>query len=98
MGVGADLYMYVVVVQKFTFATSSPDEFLYYSVIRRMATEKIRYYNTIQQMSTVITLMSKRESENFQVSRKKIIPTKLGSKLKTVSSESNFENSRHFHV
>jgi len=29
MGVGAGLYMYVVVVQKFTFAISSPDEFLY---------------------------------------------------------------------
>jgi len=29
MGVGARLYMYVVVVQKFTFAISSPDEFLY---------------------------------------------------------------------
>jgi len=28
MGVGAGLYTYVVVVQKFTFATSSPDEFL----------------------------------------------------------------------
>ena len=28
MGVGAGLYMYVVVVQKFTFAISSPDEFL----------------------------------------------------------------------
>jgi len=26
--VGAGLYMYVVVVQKFTFAISSPDEFL----------------------------------------------------------------------
>jgi len=30
MGVGAGLYMYVVVVQKFTFAISSPDEFLYF--------------------------------------------------------------------
>jgi len=30
MGVGAGLYMYVVVVQKFTFAMSSPDEFLFY--------------------------------------------------------------------
>ena len=30
MGVGAGLYMYVVVVQKFTFAISSPDEFLSY--------------------------------------------------------------------
>jgi len=29
MGVGAGPYMYVVVVQKFTFAISSPDEFLY---------------------------------------------------------------------
>ena len=29
MGVGAGLYMYVVLVQKFTFAISSPDEFLY---------------------------------------------------------------------
>ena len=28
MGVGAGLYIYVVVVQKFTFAISSPDEFL----------------------------------------------------------------------
>jgi len=28
MGVGAGIYMYVVVVQKFTFAISSPDEFL----------------------------------------------------------------------
>jgi len=31
MGVGAGLYMYVVVVQKFTFAISSPDEFLFFS-------------------------------------------------------------------
>jgi len=30
MGVGAGPYMYVVVVQKFTFAISSPDEFLCY--------------------------------------------------------------------
>jgi len=28
MSVGAGLYMYVVVIQKFTFAISSPDEFL----------------------------------------------------------------------
>jgi len=28
MGIGTGLYMYVVVVQKFTFAISSPDEFL----------------------------------------------------------------------
>ena len=29
MGVGAGLYMYDVVVEKFTFAISSPDEFLF---------------------------------------------------------------------
>jgi len=29
MGVGAGLYMYDVVVKEFTFATSSPDEFLF---------------------------------------------------------------------
>jgi len=28
MGLGAGLYMYDVVVKKFTFAVSSPDEFL----------------------------------------------------------------------
>jgi len=28
MGVGSGLYMYNVVVKKFTFAISSPDEFL----------------------------------------------------------------------
>jgi len=33
MGVGAGLYVYVVVVQKFTFAISSPDEFLLVFVI-----------------------------------------------------------------
>jgi len=30
MGVGAGLYMYDVVAKKFTFAISSPDEFLSY--------------------------------------------------------------------
>ena len=30
MGVGAGLYMYDVVTKQFTFAISSPDEFLYY--------------------------------------------------------------------
>jgi len=34
MGVGTGLYMYVVIVQKFTFAISSPDEFL--SIISRV--------------------------------------------------------------
>jgi len=36
MGVGARLYMYVVVVQKFTFAISSPDELLFYRPVIRM--------------------------------------------------------------
>ena len=39
MGVGAGLYMYVVIVQKFTFAISSPDEFLYIYVSDIMFTD-----------------------------------------------------------
>jgi len=43
MGVGAGLYMYDVVVKKFTFAISSPDEFLsdfarFHFVIPRLTT------------------------------------------------------------
>jgi len=34
MGVGAGLYLYVVVVQKFTFAMSSPDKFLFYHTVK----------------------------------------------------------------
>jgi len=32
MGVGANLYMYDIVVKKLTFTISSPDEFLFSSV------------------------------------------------------------------
>jgi len=34
MGIGAGLYMCDVVVKKFTFAISSPDEFLYQKVAK----------------------------------------------------------------
>jgi len=37
MGVGAGLYMYVVVVQKFTFAISSSDEFLLVNVFAMLS-------------------------------------------------------------
>jgi len=45
MGVGAGLYMYVVVVRKFTFPISSPDEFLLYCChcMVNKASQKIRY-------------------------------------------------------
>ena len=48
MGVGAGLYMYVVVVQKFTFAISYPDEFLVsnHRVIHKSCT-KYRYWTTV---------------------------------------------------
>jgi len=36
MGVGAGLYMYNVVVTKFTFAVSSPDEFLLERVVQHI--------------------------------------------------------------
>jgi len=42
-------------------------------------------------MSTIVMLKSKSESENFLSELNKIIPTKLESKLKTVSSELNFK-------
>ena len=43
MGVCAGLYMYVVVVQKFTFAISSPDEFLCWDATCRSTTSPVRY-------------------------------------------------------
>jgi len=36
MGVGAGLYMYNVVVTKFTFAISSPEEFLLEGVVQHI--------------------------------------------------------------
>jgi len=36
MGVGAGLYMYDVVVKKFTFAISSPDEFLSFYILQTL--------------------------------------------------------------
>ena len=43
MGVGAGLYVYVVVVQKFTFAISSPDEFLFSFSMFVLYMTKLRY-------------------------------------------------------
>jgi len=40
MGVGAGLYMYVVVVHKFTFAISSPGEFLSFLVTPNLLTSR----------------------------------------------------------
>ena len=43
MGVGAGLSMYVVFVQKFTFAISSPDEFLFYLLrLRRYKAKRVK--------------------------------------------------------
>ena len=58
MGVGAGLYVYVVVVQKFTFAISSPDEFLSFAVnvneqrIIAFLTEKCCYLNLRSKVRT----------------------------------------------
>jgi len=47
MGVGAGLYMYDVVVKKFTFAISSPDEFLSVMVPSRMhAISKLCFHSS----------------------------------------------------
>jgi len=44
MGVGAGLYMYNVVVKKFTFAVSSPDEFLFHTKPRDWLGKRLRNY------------------------------------------------------
>ena len=41
MGVVAGLYMYVVVVQKFTFAISSPDEFLVFFLFNALLEDQV---------------------------------------------------------
>jgi len=51
MGVGVDLHMYDAVVKKFTFAISSPGEFLYILtalcfLCRRFISERERYVNS----------------------------------------------------
>ena len=45
MGEGTGLYLYVVVVQNFTFAISSPDEFLLQELIRRWDSERELLYD-----------------------------------------------------
>jgi len=57
MRVGAGLYMYVVVVQKFTFAISSPDEFLSYFAFT-FSGEKQRFHLVILNWisSTILTM------------------------------------------
>jgi len=47
MGVGAGLYMHDVVVKKFTFAISSPDEFFYTCIWSRLLTPRHKW-NIIQ--------------------------------------------------
>jgi len=54
MGVGAGLYMYVVVVQKFTFAISSPDEFLFkMAAVRHLGLSYEHVWTTHEDYSAV---------------------------------------------
>jgi len=53
MGIGAGLYMYDVVIEKFTFAIASPDEFLCkYTMVKipsnylLISQSKINYFNS----------------------------------------------------
>ena len=57
MGVGAGLYMYVVVVQKFTFANSSPDEFLSTVTI---VFSKLSLYTVFQERADMWTIKNPR--------------------------------------
>jgi len=66
MGVGAGLYMYVVVVQKFTFAISSPDEFLLFqedSALMHCA------YSTVQLLQSSWLIQHLSENVIFVFSR-----------------------------
>ena len=54
MGVGAGLSMYVVVVQMFTFAISSPDEFLLTAVISNLLTMHINLLVSKMLMTPII--------------------------------------------
>ena len=54
MGVGAGLYMYVVVVQKFTFAISSPDEFLLVKTrVNRLSVIRVLMWNFMSRSDSV---------------------------------------------
>jgi len=55
MGVGAGLSMYVVVVQKFTFAISSPDEFLFLHTSTFSAFQ-VSYKNALYKSTVIIIL------------------------------------------
>jgi len=58
MGVGAGLYMYVVVVQKFTFAISSPDEFLFnvatVNIFSSVDQDNAKFTGRIQNISVIV--------------------------------------------
>jgi len=51
MGVGAGLSVYVVVVQKFTFAISSPDEFLFSLLSTKHGGGKVKNSSKIVELS-----------------------------------------------
>ena len=67
MGVGAGLSMYVVVVQKFTFAISSPDEFLlrYWRYINLLITYLLKPTVNFKAPFTRYNLLSNRLSNRF---------------------------------
>jgi len=66
MGVGAGLYMYDVVVEKFTFAISSPDEFLllfsfwaHVNIVHRIVSHRIEIMTVEQQNQSNTTVLEK---------------------------------------
>jgi len=58
MGVGAGLYMYDVVVNSFTFAISSTDEFLHCTQTVRVLTSENYIFNSIRRImqNTMLTM------------------------------------------
>jgi len=50
MGIGAGLYMYDVVVKKFMFAVSSPDEFLF-TLVSSVLLSTLLWFDTVASMT-----------------------------------------------
>ena len=67
MGVGAGLYMCVVVVRKFTFAISSPDEFLsFYRGPSHLCLTQLSTRECYRQHSTIINSLSQNSRHSMQ--------------------------------
>jgi len=70
MGVGASLHMYDVVVEKFKFATSSPDEFLQHNAsMRRTDGRTDKTYNSNMLGIAVLRRVLRRDKRRIDLTK-----------------------------